>query len=53
MRAVFQNARVTFRDPRGEIAPTAPQAIVNQTANTVTLMKAYPLRRRGDDVAVR
>jgi hypothetical protein len=38
-RAVFQDARVTFRDRNGStIAATAPQAVVNQTANTVTLM---------------
>jgi len=38
-RAVFQAARVTFRDPKGStIAATAPQAIVDQTANTVTLI---------------
>jgi len=38
-RAVFQDARVTFRDPKGStIAATAPQAIVDQTANTVTLV---------------
>jgi hypothetical protein len=38
-RAVFQNARVTFRDRHGStIAATAPQAVVDQAANTVTLM---------------
>ncbi|MFZ0030752.1 MAG: hypothetical protein WBE79_02860 [Candidatus Cybelea sp.] len=38
-RAVFQNARVTFRDKHGAtIAATAPQAVVDQTAHTVTLM---------------
>ncbi|HEV3195436.1 MAG TPA: hypothetical protein VGZ06_04810 [Candidatus Cybelea sp.] len=38
-RAVFQDARVTFRDPHGsQIAASAPQAIVDQTANTVTLI---------------
>jgi len=38
-RAVFQDARVTFRDRNGStIAATAPQAAVDQTANTVTLM---------------
>jgi hypothetical protein len=38
-RAVFQNARVTFRDRHGStIAATAPQAVVDQVANTVTLM---------------
>jgi len=36
--AVFQNARVTFRDRNGAtFAATAPQAVVDQTANTVTL----------------
>jgi hypothetical protein len=38
-RAVFQNARVTFRDRHGStIAAKAPQAVVDQGANTVTLM---------------
>jgi hypothetical protein len=38
-RAVFQNARVTFRDKHGAtIAAKAPQAVVDQTAHTVTLM---------------
>jgi len=38
-RAVFQQARVTFRDKQGgRIAATAPQAVVDQAANTVTLM---------------
>ena len=38
-RAVFHDARVTFRDAKGStIAATAPQAIVDQTANTVTLV---------------
>lgn len=37
-RAVFQNARVTFRDRNGAtFAANAPQAVVDQTANTVTL----------------
>jgi hypothetical protein len=37
-RAVFQNARVTFRDRNGAtFAAKAPQAVVDQTANTVTL----------------
>lgn len=37
-RAVFQNARVTFRDRSGAMfAAHAPQAVVDQTANTVTL----------------
>jgi Lipopolysaccharide-assembly, LptC-related len=38
-RAIFQDARVTFRDPKGStITATAPQAVVDQTMNTVTLM---------------
>lgn len=38
-RAVFQDARVTFLDPHGsKIAATAPQAVVDQSANTVTLL---------------
>ncbi len=38
-RAVFQDARVTFRDHKGAtIAARAPQAVVDQIANTVTLM---------------
>jgi hypothetical protein len=36
--AVFQDARVKFRDPKGSTTvATAPQAVVDQTANTVTL----------------
>ena len=38
-RAVFQDARVTFRDPRGsQVSATAPAAVVDQSNNTVTLM---------------
>ena len=38
-RAVFQNARVTFYDKNGAtLAATAPQAIVDQTQNTITLV---------------
>jgi len=38
-RAVFADARVTFRDKNGStIAATAPQAVVDQAAKTVTLM---------------
>jgi len=38
-RAVFQQARVKFVDKQGgKIAATAPQAVVDQTANTVTLL---------------
>ena len=37
-RAIFQDARVTFRDKNGSaIAARSPQAIVDQAANTVTL----------------
>lgn len=37
-RAIFQDARVTFRDRNGStIAAKAPQAIVDQAANVVTL----------------
>jgi hypothetical protein len=36
--AVFQDARVTFRDPKGSTTvATAPHAIVDQIANTITL----------------
>lgn len=38
-RAVFEDARVTFRDVRGSrVSATAPQAVVDQTSNTVTLL---------------
>ncbi len=38
-RAVFQDARVTFRDVRGStIKASGPQAVVDQVANTVTLV---------------
>jgi hypothetical protein len=44
-RAVFQDARVTFRDRNGStIAATAPQAVVDQTAHTVTLMNGVHAR---------
>jgi hypothetical protein len=44
-RAVFQDARVTFRDPNGStVAATAPQALVDQTADTVTLMNGVHAR---------
>ncbi|HEY1867371.1 MAG TPA: LPS export ABC transporter periplasmic protein LptC [Candidatus Cybelea sp.] len=44
-RAVFQTARVTFRDKEGgRIAATAPQAVVDQGANTVTLMNGVHAR---------
>lgn len=38
-RAVFSDARVTFRDPKGStIRARAPRAIVDQTTKTVTLL---------------
>ncbi len=38
-RAVFKNARVTFHDARGAtIAADAPEALVDEAANTVTLI---------------
>ena len=38
-RAVFADARVTFRDHHGsQITASAPQAVVDQTNNTVTLL---------------
>jgi hypothetical protein len=38
-RAVFQNARVTFHDRKGAtIVAVAPQAVVDQSADTVTLL---------------
>ncbi|MBV9332418.1 MAG: LPS export ABC transporter periplasmic protein LptC [Candidatus Eremiobacteraeota bacterium] len=44
-RAVFQQARVTFRDKQGgRIAATAPQAVVDQSANTVTLLNGVHAR---------
>ena len=44
-RAVFQNARVTFRDRHGAtFAANAPQAVVDQTANTVTLTNGVHAR---------
>jgi hypothetical protein len=43
--AVFQTARVTFRDRHGAtIKATAPQAAVDQTANTVTLTNGVHAR---------
>ena len=45
MRSVFQDARVTFRDRNGStIAARAPQAVVDQTTNTVTLMNGVHAR---------
>jgi hypothetical protein len=44
-RAVFQSARVTFRDRNGgTIAAHAPQAAVDQVANTVTLTNGVHAR---------
>jgi lipopolysaccharide assembly outer membrane protein LptD (OstA) len=44
-RAVFQDAHVTFRDPKGStIVATAPQAVVDQNANTVTLQNGVHAR---------
>jgi hypothetical protein len=45
MRSVFQNARVTFRDPHGSaITASAPQAVVDQTSDTVTLSDGVAAR---------
>ena len=45
MRSVFQDARVTFRDRQGStIAATAPQALVDQTMNSVTLLDGVHAR---------
>ena len=39
MRSIFRNARVTFSDPRGsKITASAPEAVVDQTADAVTLL---------------
>ncbi|MGC1381821.1 MAG: LPS export ABC transporter periplasmic protein LptC [Candidatus Baltobacteraceae bacterium] len=44
-RAVFQNARVTFHDRHGStITANAPQAIVDETTNTVTLTNGVHAR---------
>jgi hypothetical protein len=44
-RAVFQDARVTFHDRNGSrIAASAPQAVVDQTTNTVTLLNGVRAR---------
>lgn len=44
-RAVFQQARVTFVDKQGgKIAAKAPQAVVDQEANTVTLLNGVHAR---------
>jgi len=44
-RAVFSDARVTFHDPRGSrITANAPQAVVDQTMHTVTLLTGVHAR---------
>lgn len=44
-RATFQNARVTFRDFKGStVVANAPQALVDQTADTVTLFDGVHAR---------
>jgi Lipopolysaccharide-assembly, LptC-related len=44
-RSVFQNARVRFRDQRGStITATAPQAVVDEATNTVTLLSGVHAR---------
>ena len=44
-RSVFQNARVRFRDQRGStITATAPQAVVDEATNTVTLLNGVHAR---------
>ncbi len=44
-RSVFQNARVRFRDQRGStITATAPQAVVDEASNTVTLLNGVHAR---------
>ncbi len=44
-RAVFQNARVTFHDRKGAtFAANAPQAVVDQSADTVTLLNGVHAR---------
>jgi hypothetical protein len=43
--SVFQDARVTFRDQHGSaIAANAPQAVIDQNANTVTLLDGVHAR---------
>jgi hypothetical protein len=43
--AVFQNARVTFHDRKGAtFVATAPQAVVDQSADTVTLLNGVHAR---------
>lgn len=44
-RGVFQDARVTFRDAKGStVTAVAPKAIVDQGANTVTLVNGVHAR---------
>jgi hypothetical protein len=44
-RGVFRDARVTFRDTKGsKVVATAPRAIVDQSANTVTLLDGVHAR---------
>lgn len=44
-RAVFKDARVTFRDAKGSaVVATAPHALVDQTADTVTLIDGVHAR---------
>jgi Lipopolysaccharide-assembly, LptC-related len=44
-RGVFQDARVTFRDKKGStVTAVAPKAIVDQSANTVTLVDGVHAR---------
>ena len=45
MRAVFQNARVTFYGSDGQTTTaTSPQAVVDETANTVTMLDGTQAR---------
>jgi hypothetical protein len=45
MRSVFHDAVVTFRDARGAtVKAKAPQAVVDETANTVTLLDGVNAR---------
>ncbi len=44
-RAVFRDARVTFYDPKGtKLTATAPQAIVDEVTNSVTLIDGVHAR---------
>ncbi len=45
MRSVFQDARVTFKDRQGTtVMANAPQAVVDETADTVTLLNGVHAR---------